>query len=47
MPNHLTKGAPRFAGFEKEGLAPWSGESYSTGRGEILSKLFVLFRDCQ
>jgi hypothetical protein len=21
--------------FGKEGLAPWSGESYSTGRGEI------------
>jgi len=29
------KGVPRFAGFGKEGLAPWSGESYSTGQGEI------------
>ena len=32
----LSKGVPRFAGFGKEGLAPWSGETYSTGRGEIL-----------
>jgi len=31
----LPKGVPRFAGFGKEGLAPWSGESYSTGQGEI------------